>query len=224
MKYNYLISLIMLMSGLFCFATIEEGDSIEESTIEFEGFHAIQSHRVVHFTWDVNAEQRGDHFIIEKSIDQKVWSEVTIVESLKSHRESHSYKISHINMPEAPSEYFRIVRVDKDGEKTFLDMIDIRQPILTGLLLLSSKGKANKEVNLSFDSMIASKGTLTVMDRKGVVVYERKLSLASGPNNILLWTKPFNDGLYLVKVEDEFGNKLEKELVVSRRNKQKRKF
>lgn len=58
-------------------------DSSEESSIVFLQMKAVTSSKIIHFSWDVDAEQNGDHFIVEKSIDNgNSWEQVTLVASL----------------------------------------------------------------------------------------------------------------------------------------------
>lgn len=206
--------IILLISISFnCRASDEEGDSTT-SKIEFNSLEATLSARIIHFRWSVNSEQEGAYFLIEKSLDKKTWTAVTKVASIKSHDEQHTYEISEIDFAEGVNEYFRIVRVDANGQYTELDQVNLNRPVLTNMLLIPVPRKVNKEMTLSYDSMISSEGTLTVMNRQGEIVEEFDVSISEGYNRFELHIKNLEKGDYRVLVRDEFGNKIAKRLVV----------
>lgn len=65
---------ILVSTGLFIYSFSAFGfeiDSTEESSVDFIAIEATLSSKIIHFQWDVNAEQSGDYFIIEKSTDQQ---------------------------------------------------------------------------------------------------------------------------------------------------------
>lgn len=216
---------ILYFSYTNCIAGINDGDSSQVSEIEFVSFNAILSSKVIHFSWDINSESRGDHFEIEKSIDEVEWTLITTVESLKSHKERHTYKVSEINLPEAAYEYFRVVRINKDGVRTVLDVVNINQPILTDIWLLNVKGKFNKAKFVSFDSMICASGELRVLSENGTLMKVEGLHIQTGHNRYELTIKNLKPGSYTILITDEFGNTIDKKLrIASNHEKQRRKF
>jgi hypothetical protein len=190
-----------------------EGDSTA-SKIQFNTFEAILSSRIIHFKWSVASEEDGHQFIIEKSLDQLDWYTVTKIASIKSHKEQHTYEISEIDFAEGVNEYFRVVRIDAFGEKTELDRVNINRPVLKNMLMIPVPRRVNKEVTISYDSMICSDGTLSVMREDGSIIQENQVGISEGYNRFQLNIKNFEPGNYLVFVKDEFGNKVSKRLVV----------
>lgn len=206
-----LVALILVsFNGM---ATEEEGDSTA-SKIEFNQLEATLSARIIHFRWSVNSEYKGDHFIIEKSLDQENWTQVTKVSSIKSHEEQHTYEISEIDFAEGVNEFFRIVRVDEFGQTTEMDRVNLNRPVLTNMLLIPVPRKVHKEMTLSYDSMISCEGTLEVMNREGDIVEGFEVSISEGYNRFELHIKDLEKGDYLVIVRDQYGNKISKRLVV----------
>jgi hypothetical protein len=196
-----------------CYAAEEEGDSTL-SKITFNNLEATLSARIIHFRWSVDSELNGDHFLIEKSLDQQTWSSVTKVSSIKSHDEQHTYEISEIDFAEGVNEYFRVVRVDANGNYTELDRVNISRPVLTNMLLLPVPRKVKKEMTISYDSMISSEGTLTVLNQEGGIIEEFEVSISEGYNRFELHLKNIAEGDYLVIVRDQYENKISKRLVV----------
>ena len=220
------IQLILVSAGLFFSAFSAFGfeiDSTEESSIDFIAIEATLSSKIIHFQWGVNAEQSGDYFIIEKSTDRQSWVKLTRVESIANHQERHTYSISEINLIEAKNEYFRISRVDAYGTKTVLDEINISQPILSNLCLIPIQGKVDEEIRLSYDSMISSKGELTVTGQDGASKFLSKVNSEKGYNHYLLNIKGYEPGRYIIVIKDEFGNKVTRALNVFDESRKRRR-
>ena len=190
-------------------------DSSEESSIVFIEMKAVSSSKIVHFSWDVEEEQNGDHFMIEKSIDDgATWTQVSRVESIGNHKERHTYEISEINMIEEVTEYFRVSRVDIDGQVKVLDAVNINHPILSNLKLIPDPKNVKKATTISCESLICSDAVLEVYNKSGELVHKRKLDLAKGYNRCEIEVKNLDPGEYRVSIQDEFENTLNKRLVV----------
>ncbi len=213
LKYLLVFGSILFVQSV-AFGFFVDSDTSGASSIRFEKMEATLSSRIIHFRWSVSAESNGDHFLIEKSIDQENWSRVTRVQSLKNHEEQHTYEISEINFAEGVSEYFRIVRVDEFGEKTELDRINLNRPVLTNILLIPTPRKVNKETTVSYDSMIDARGNIRVYSQSGEIVLEKPIHISEGYNRFIIAIKDFDAGDYQIVVQDEFGNKISKRLVV----------
>lgn len=207
--------LVVLSSCLLSFSSLAyDVDSTEESSISFLSMEATLSSKIVHFKWEVEAESKGDYFIIEKSIDQENWAEVKRIESIENHDDRHTYEISEINFAEGAQEFFRILRVDAYGSISELDRIDINQPVLTNMLLIPVAHKINKELTVSYDSMISSNSHLRVYNQQGELVVQKNVSQSEGYNRLALSIKGFEKGDYKVIIEDQFGNKIARRLTV----------
>ena len=139
---NFFGKITLLLAVLFIsittYAFEEEGDTTS-SKIQFNNLEATLSARIIHFRWSVESEEDGDHFLIQKSLDQENWSAVTKVSSIKSHKEQHTYEISEIDFAEGVNEFFRIVRVDANGEATEIDRVNV--PIRRLISILASRYK-----------------------------------------------------------------------------------
>ena len=211
-----IFSFLLLTLNTFSFS---EGDSVLTSSIQFENFEATLAKKIVHFKWNVKQEQKGDYFLIEKSIDKKEWRRVTQVESIGTHNEQHTYSISEINFAEGPEEFFRISRIDLLGNSEILDIVEINQPILQNMLLIPIKGKVNKQMLLSYDSMIASRGKITIINEEGEVVLIKTVQQINGYNREMLSIRNLKSGTYHVLIRDEYNNTLSRNLTVYRKRK-----
>jgi len=220
------IHLILASVGFFLSTLTIYGfeiDSTEDSSIDFVSIEATISSKIIHFQWDVNAENSGDYFIIEKSIDKKNWKKVSRVESVENHRNRHTYSISEINLVEAKEEYFRISRVDAYGNIEILDVINVHQPILSNLSLIPIQGKVENQIQLSYDSMICSHGEIEVVNQDGKTKFKNSIYSENGYNHYLLNIKNYEAGRYLIIIKDEYGNKTTRALNVYEKSKRRRR-
>lgn len=183
-------------------------DSTGKSGISFKKLEATISSKIIHFKWEVNSEMKGHHFVIEKSLDKINWVLVKEVKSLGNHKERHTYQVSEINFSEGIKEYFRISRFDEGGNQEELDLIEVNQPILSNMLVLPPIKNTKKNIIISYDSMIDSRGVLYVKSDEGEIVYQRSFGFDEGYNRIELNIKRFEKGSYVVVLRDEFGNKI----------------
>ena len=142
------------------------------------------------------------------------WSEVKRVKSVENHLDRHTYEISKINFVEGIEEYFRILRVDEYGSITEMNRVNIHQPVLTNMLLIPVAHKLEKQVNVSYDSMISSKCSMRIYSQSGDLVFEKFLIQSDGYNRTLLNIKAFEKANYQIVIEDDFGNKISKLLVI----------
>ena len=214
---SFQTALALLLGIFFVFNTFvsnaSDGDSTS-SSIAFNGLEATLSSRIIHFKWDVSSEENGAFILVEKSLNEEDWTEVAKVASLKSHKEQHTYEISEINFAEGVNEYFRIVRVDEFGKKTELDRININRPVLSNILLIPSPKKINKETVISYDSMIASRGSITIYSQDSAILLDKMIDISEGYNRYTINIKDFAAGNYSVVILDEYDNKIAKRLVV----------
>lgn len=184
----------------------------------------MPSQKIVHFKWEVNAESRGDHFIIDKSTDKRNWKFISKVKSLGFHKKRHTYMISEFNQAEGAHEYFRISRVDKRGNVTVLDLVDVSQPVLTNLILIPHSKTANKQMIVSYNSLMYSQGVLTVFNLDGETIHEERLSLEPGYNRLVVDTRKYDKGNYIIVIRDEFDHRLTKTFAVQSKKERKAKF
>ena len=215
--------IITLLSTVISFGSPSDIDSTI-SSIDFVKMVATPASKIIHFKWDVNAETKGDYFLIEKSIDNKNWNTVTRVESLGYHKDRHTYMVSEINLAESALELFRIKRVDKWSNETILDVVNVKQPILSSLILIPQSKTENNQLIVSYTSLLSSHGTIRVFNMDGETLFEEHMELSFGYNRVVVDTRKFEFGNYIIIVRDEFDNKLSKSLILENTKNRKSKF
>jgi hypothetical protein len=192
-----------------------EVDSSEESSIIFVRMEAQPSSKIVHFSWEVESEQNGGAFLIEKSIDDGLtWTKVRSVQSIGTHNEQHTYRVSEINTVEEVNEYFRITRIDAEGKMLVLDSVNVNHPILQNMKLIPNPKNANNSTTVSCESLICSDAKLEIYDKEGELVFAKNLDLLKGYNRCEVELKRFDPGEYRVMIRNEYENTMTKRLVV----------
>lgn len=210
-------SSVFTLAVMLFYALIAHGnvDSTKTSAIQFTYFEAVSSARIVHFKWGVEWEKNGDYFVIEKLIDDgENWRLVAKVKSVENQEVEHTYETSEINMAADAIEVFRILRVDFFGDKEVLDSVNVYYPILSNLKLIPDPKKVNKSMTISWESMIASRGFISIYDDEGELVYSTNLKFSDGYNRLEVTTKNFESGRYRVVLKNEFEDVMTKALII----------
>lgn len=206
-------SILILLLSISSFASAFDDDSTG-SSIELTSFDIRLSSRVVHIHFEVASEKLGQFFVIEKSVDQENWNSITTIASLKNHHMPHIYETSVIDFADGVIEYYRLIRLDIYGDTTELGKDIIKRKVLKNIQLIPVTGKAHKEIFITYDSMLSSEGTVTIMKRDGTIVDELEVSIAQGYNRMKLTIKNYDKGDYLIIIRDFDENKISKRLVV----------
>ena len=216
------VILLMLVVGI---ANCGFAGNKRNSSIDFVKFEAVNSDKIIHMKWLVNTEIGGHSFIIEKSIDEKEWKQITEFPSKANHTTPQSYSTSEINLPERITEHFRIVRVDAKGKKEVLDKIKVSQPCFYGMMIIPKSSGGSKEVIVSCTALEKMNVVVRVFDMNGTVLHKEKLALIPGYNRIEFDTKVINSNESLIVImEDENGNQLSKSYTSPGKTKRKAKF
>ncbi|MDX2360680.1 MAG: hypothetical protein QNK23_07725 [Crocinitomicaceae bacterium] len=180
------------------------------STIDFVQLEARTSANVVHFKWDVNSEINGATFFIEKSGNGDDWKEIEEIPSLGNHIAPHTYRTSEINSAENALEYFRIKRVDKFGNASIMDQVEIEHATLLSLSLIPSLKSSKKQLIVSYNSLIITKGVLRVLDQDDNILEEIKVNIDKGYNRLVINTKNYLKQRYTVVLVNADGGALQK--------------
>ena len=211
---KFIAAFVVLMFSHHSSAYVFESDSTEDRDISFISMKATLSSKIIHFRWDVEREEKGAFFQIEKSTDKESWRKVTRVKSVGNHNQRHTYEVSEINFAEGVHEFFRIKRIDNSGKETVLDVVNINHPVLTNMLLVPIQGKVNKLMALSYDSKISGFVNISVVNEEGDVAFETQQEVVEGYNRLELNIKLYEGGNYVVKIRDAFDNKISKRLTI----------
>lgn len=222
MKCLLFISLLMIAFVANASREMIEGDSSGVYDIELADLSLEFTPIVVHLRWEVSYEENGAFFIVEKSIDGQNWEEKSRRKSVGNHDTYQVYLESISNFPEAALEYFRLKRIDSNGEEMILDMTAIRHPPLSEMKLFVDHQDINGNVTVTFESLEKGKAIVSIYDIAGNIQSYKRHELSVGYNRRSMSLSGLSEGTYQIVVEDLYGNKISKRWVVHK-SKRKRK-
>lgn len=222
MKRLLFISLLMIAFVANASQEMIDGDSSGVYDIELADLSLEFTPIVVHLKWEVSYEENGAFFIVEKSIDGQNWEEKSRRKSVGNHDTYQVYLESISNFPEAALEYFRLKRIDSNGEEMILDMTAIRHPPLSEMKLFVDHQDINGNVTVTFESLEKGKAIVSIYDIAGNIQSYKRHELSVGYNRRSMSLSGLSEGTYQIVVEDLYGNKISKRWVVYK-SKRKRK-
>lgn len=215
---------VILLIGL-SLANVGLAAKKKNSTIDFVKFEAVNSDKIIHLNWLVNAENGGHSFVIEKSLDDREWKEITEFPSKANHSTPQSYSTSEINLPERITEHFRIVRVDAKGKREVLDKVKVSQPTFRGVMIIPKGSLHNKEIIVSCSALDRINAVVNVVDLNGVILHKQRMTLLPGYNRTEIEIKGLTESeTVVVVIADENGYQQTKSYTVAGKSKRKSKF
>lgn len=195
----------------------------ENSEIVFKGLEFTPSSSVIHWKWKVDSEVNGKYFLLEKSLDDSTWTEVSKVKSLEHHKEPHDYLHSAMNFTESPTEYFRLSRVNNLGDIQVLDSVIKHNPVLSKLQFIPTPGKAAEGGTLTYESLRDMEVFVSIVNSEAKVKYEKKMKATKGYNRVPLYLKNVPEGRYKLIVKDDKENKITKGITIYGTSKKKKR-
>lgn len=220
-------SLIFIWSLLICQYSLGEDciyvDSAGSDDIDLLDLSIVSTPIAVHLKWEVDYEIDGAYFVVEKSLDGITWNEKSRRESVGNHDTYKTYLESITNFPEAAVEFFRLKRIDKYGNEQVLDVTTVTHEILSDIKVYKDETGSVNSVTVSFESLAAGKGLVSIFDSNGKVQGYKSQSIDLGYNRRVINTGKLEAGTYLVVVEDQLGNKVSKRWIIYSKKKRRRK-
>lgn len=220
MKLQQTFSALLVAMSQLLFSSA--GHAANESTIDFLELTAVPAQKIVHFKWLVNREAGGNSFLIEKSTDRRKWSRVAEVPSLANHADLHAYQLSEINLPESATEYFRLTRIDQDGQSQILDETFVSHPILSGMILIPPSKAERKEVIATCNALVEMQVRVQLLNSKGVLLSHEMQTLRVGYNRIVVDIRDLPRGTYILMIRDNKGNQQARTFSTLRNEKDKK--
>jgi hypothetical protein len=208
----HLIFIVLMSSSAIAFQTGEPEE--DSAAFEFIFFKVKETSTSLMFHWQVEYEKADAKYVLEKSVSDGEWSEVTSMESVVNDSSYYDYYYSIENRAEEPVEKFRLKRSNGSGEEEVLKESLLIREVLSRMKITSPPGKSNKEANVSYYSLIDIKVHITVVNRDGDIFYEENTTAHKGENSFNLKLKKFKEDRYLVVVKDIYENKVSKGLRV----------
>ncbi|MBP6687975.1 MAG: T9SS type A sorting domain-containing protein, partial [Lacibacter sp.] len=163
--------------------------------VAFDYFKAEQKQPyTVRLEWATLLENNSAAFVIERSADQKGWTEIG---SIHSEGNSSSRKVySHLDMqPVTGYNYYRLKQVDIDGQTTYSQIIRINNQVRKNLSVFPNP--VGNVTQLYGKESFKAGQTIQVIDAKGTRL---KTINPTGGNRLQIDLSGYSAGLYLLQL------------------------
>jgi Secretion system C-terminal sorting domain len=163
--------------------------------VAFDYFIAEQKQPyTVRLEWATLVENNSSSFIIEKSIDQKTWSQIGTVSARGNSNSRTVY--SHLDLqPVNGYNFYRLKQVDLDGQAVYSEVVRYNNQIRKNLTVFPNP--VADMVQLYGKEQFKAGQTIQVIDAKGTRVTMIKLT---GGNRMQIDVSGYSSGLYLLQL------------------------
>ena len=162
-------------------------------------------------TWSTSQEINSRNFIIERSNDGRSFTSIGQVAASGNSSTAINYSFTDNTAPKGIN-YYRLLLVDLNNVSKYGPTRSVRNEGAADVVIYPNPVK--QTLNLTINADKADRGTISITDMSGKIVYSNVLIIAEGTNNIPVNTNNLSHGIYLLKV------KLSDDLVVKKFNKQ----
>lgn len=172
----------------------------------WQGFTATVQKNVATLTWKTSNEVNVDHYTVEYSVNGVAYLPATTV-AAKNGAGINTYTVTQANLP-AGIRYYRIRRVDKDGQSQLSEIKSVRAGGLTTVVLKTNpivKGR----IELIIDVPQNQQAVIRVLSVTGKILVQQNAGLAGGTNTVNTNLTHVAAGTYFVQVQlaDDVINK-----------------
>jgi hypothetical protein len=149
-------------------------------------------------TWQTNAEQNSDFFIVEHSVDSQNWKGIGGQTAANNSRQTLDYQLIHRN-PIIGKNYYRLQMVDKDGSFNFSEIRTANFKQGQNILAIYPN-PFSTEFTIEAE-FTASNARLELSDILGRVVVQQELITGTGFQKIILNNlSKLANGTYVLRV------------------------
>lgn len=146
--------------------------------------------------WQTDVENGLDHFEVEKSVDEKVWTDLGSVGAYNN-PDGSSYQYSDDNP--SPGAYYRLKIIGKSGMFSYSPIFPgACQGITLPLIVYPNPATVQAVVQVGVRAGVFA--TLQLMDRLGHVVYTTSKNLIPGINQFVVPVSGLVAGIYVVRL------------------------
>jgi hypothetical protein len=163
--------------------------------VAFDYFKAEQKQPyTVRLEWATLVENNSSSFMIEKSIDQKTWSQIGTISARGNSNSRTVY--SHLDLqPVNGYNYYRLKQSDLDGQVVYSEVVRYNNQIKKHLTVFPNP--VADMVQLYGKEQFKAGQTIQVIDAKGTRV---KMITLTGGNRLQIDVSSYSSGLYLLQL------------------------
>lgn len=175
--------------------------SPQELPIKLLYFNATPKNHIVQFDWATASEKNANYFVIERSIDGKLFSEVSRHKAVGNSSTKQSYHSSDEHPNEGIS-YYRLKEVDLDNQWVYSDIKSVNSPLFSkeeGLKIFPNPTEI-EQIKIEFSSSENADFTVIVRNSLGQSVQNHHFYGHIGQNLKELNIAQLNSGCYYLEL------------------------
>ncbi len=162
-------------------------------------FDAYRNGKVNELSWKTSMEQNSSKFVIERSVDGgHTYSDIGKVNAAGNSNTERNYRFTDAT-PIKGINYYRLRIVDIDNSFKYSIIRNVRNEGSADFSFAPNPVEPQMKVKLDADN--ADKGTITITDMSGRLVYSNTISVAAGHNELIIETGKFAQGSYIIKLQ-----------------------
>jgi hypothetical protein len=169
--------------------------------IELLSFKAKLKNNVVELNWQTATETNNDYFVIERSVDGKVWEAIDTVKGAGTSLTLLNYLLVD-EKPLLGSSYYRLKQVDFDQKFSYSDIAVVNFEGFKIEALFPNPSDGN--INLVMKSSIEASIDLTIYNAIGQMIKTQAMQITKGANTLHVQFEAAN-GKYLITVKSTDG-------------------
>jgi len=169
--------------------------------IELLSFKATLKNNVVELHWQTATEVNNDYFVIERSVDGKIWESIDTIKGVGNSRNVLNYANNDDN-PLSGTSYYRLKQVDFDRSFSYSDIAVVNFDGIKIEDLFPNPSEGN--FNLVMKSSIEASIDLTIYNAIGQMIKTQAMHITKGTNTLHAQFEAAN-GKYLITVKSTDG-------------------
>lgn len=160
-------------------------------------------------SWSTLSESNTNKFSIEKSNDNKSWSNIGSVRASGNSNNKKEYSFEDRNP--GPNNFYRIVSVDNDGKSTYSNIVLVKSSSTQKAQLTVYPNPFTSMLKIDLESDRAQPVSVRIFNMDGKVIRSTPWSMRSGINSIsLTGLDNYAPGMYFINIVDANGNVVSK--------------
>lgn len=183
------------------FITYGSKDNLNPLPVELVFLTAECNGSQIDILWQTASETNNSGFVIEKSIDAKVFSQIGFIAGLGNSSISHNYSFSDLK-PFKDNNYYRLKQLDIDGKFVYSNIVftscDNDSNFEPSFIVYPNPSK--EIINIMADNMPGSTTVIGIYNILGSLVYQTKESTVSGTAFGRFDISELPPAMYMVKV------------------------